>query len=66
MGKQLILKCGKGCNQLFFYENTAVTNSMLSTSHNGKANFDHSKVAPYTAKMDGEEMETTRHGGLRL
>lgn len=66
MGKQLILKRGKGCNQLFLYENTEVTNSMLSTSHNGKANFDRSNVAPYTAKMDGEEMETTRHGGLRL
>lgn len=39
MGKQLVLKLGKGCSQLFLYENTEVTNSMLSTSHNGKANF---------------------------
>lgn len=66
MGKQLVLKLGKGCSQLFLYENTEVTNSMLSTSHNGKANFNWSKVAPYTAKMAGEEMQTIRHGGLSL
>lgn len=59
--EKLILKLGKGCNQLFFYENTEVINIMLGTMHNGKVNFNHSKVAPYTVKVAGEEMQTARH-----
>lgn len=66
MGKQLILKLCKGCNQLFLYKNIRVTNIMLGTSHSEKANFNRTEVAPYTAKMAEEEMETARHGGLSL
>lgn len=39
---------------------------MLGTSHSEKANFNRSEVAPYTAKMAEEKMETARHGGLSL
>lgn len=39
---------------------------MLGTSHSEKANFNCSEVAPYTAKMAEEKMETARHGGLSL